>query len=60
MKVGVPKELFPFECRVAATPETARRMIEKLGFEVIVESDAGNRGKFSRRQLSRGGMPDRR
>ncbi len=29
MKVGVTKEIYPGECRVAATPETARRLIEK-------------------------------
>jgi NAD(P) transhydrogenase subunit alpha len=46
MKVGVAKELFPGECRVAATPETARRMIEKLGFEVLVESEAGVAASF--------------
>ena len=38
MKVGIVKELFPGERRVAATPETARRIIGKLGFEVVVES----------------------
>ena len=46
MKIGVIKETFPGECRVAATPDTARRMIEKLGFEVIVESDAGESASF--------------
>ena len=47
MKVGVTKELYPGESRVAATPETARRMIDKLGFDVIVESDAGAAASFS-------------
>jgi NAD(P) transhydrogenase subunit alpha len=46
MKVGVAKELYPGECRVAATPETARRMIDKLGFEVLVESEAGLAASF--------------
>ncbi len=46
MKVGITKEIYPGECRVAATPETARRLIEKLGFEVLVESDAGAAASF--------------
>ena len=46
MKVGVTKEIHPGECRVAATPETARRLIEKLGFEVMVESGAGVAASF--------------
>ena len=46
MKVGITKELFPGECRVAATPETARRLIEKLEFDVIIESGAGAAASF--------------
>ena len=46
MKVGVIKEIFPGECRVAATPETARRLIEKQGFEVTVETGAGDLASF--------------
>ncbi len=46
MKVGVTKEIYPGECRVAATPETARRLIEKQGFEVTVESGAGALASF--------------
>ena len=46
MKVGVAKEVYPGECRVAATPETAHRIIEKLGFEVLIESEAGLAASF--------------
>ncbi|MCA9139350.1 MAG: Re/Si-specific NAD(P)(+) transhydrogenase subunit alpha [Planctomycetales bacterium] len=46
MKVGVIKETYPGECRVAATPETARRLIEKLGFQVVVEAGAGDAASF--------------
>ena len=46
MKVGVTKEIYPGECRVAATPETARRLIEKFGFDVILESEAGAAASF--------------
>ncbi len=46
MKVGITKEIYPGECRVAATPETARRLIEKLGFEVLIETGAGEAASF--------------
>ena len=46
MKVGISKEIADGERRVAATPETARRLIEKLGFDVIVESGAGQPASF--------------
>lgn len=45
MKVGIPKEIHPGECRVAATPDTAKRLI-KLGFEVLIESGAGELASF--------------
>ncbi|MFO0573797.1 MAG: Re/Si-specific NAD(P)(+) transhydrogenase subunit alpha [Polyangia bacterium] len=40
MKVGIVKEVRPGERRVAATPETAGKLV-KLGFEVVLESGAG-------------------
>lgn len=46
MKVGVVKETHPGERRVAATPETARRLIQALGFEVAVEAGAGAAASF--------------
>jgi NAD(P) transhydrogenase subunit alpha len=45
MKVGIPKEVFLNECRVAATPDTAKRL-QKLGFEVLVEAGAGQAANF--------------
>jgi NAD(P) transhydrogenase subunit alpha len=45
MKVGVPKEVRRGERRVAATPETVSRLV-KLGFEVLVEKDAGAGASF--------------
>ncbi|MEN9944042.1 MAG: transhydrogenase (AB-specific), alpha subunit, partial [Bacteroidota bacterium] len=45
MKVGIPLELLPNESRVAATPKTVERLI-KQGFEVAVQSNAGNRSNF--------------
>ena len=47
MKIGVPKEIVPAECRVAGTPETARRLIEKLGFHVAIERGAGDSASFT-------------
>jgi H+-translocating NAD(P) transhydrogenase subunit alpha len=46
LRVGIPKEIRAGECRVAATPDTAKRL-QKLGFEVSIESGAGNAANFS-------------
>ena len=46
MKIGVPKEVHAGEQRVALTPETAGR-IQKLGFELTIESGAGGAAQFS-------------
>lgn len=40
MKIGIPKETFSNETRVAAVPETVAKMV-KAGMEVIVENGAG-------------------
>ncbi|NUN13965.1 MAG: Re/Si-specific NAD(P)(+) transhydrogenase subunit alpha [Myxococcales bacterium] len=40
MKVGIPKEIVPGERRVAGVTKTVERL-KKLGFEVLVESGAG-------------------
>lgn len=45
MRIGIPKEQFAGETRVAATPTTVTQLI-KLGFEVAVESGAGLLAKF--------------
>tara|TARA_R110002049_G_scaffold2750_2_gene21377 strand:- start:79953 stop:81488 length:1536 start_codon:yes stop_codon:yes gene_type:complete len=50
MKVGIPKEIFVGERRVAATPETARKLIQRLEFEVVVETGAGDAASFPDRQ----------
>ena len=46
MKIGVPKEVFANERRVATTPDTAKRL-QKLGFTVLVEAGAGIKADFS-------------
>jgi H+-translocating NAD(P) transhydrogenase subunit alpha len=40
MLIGIPKEIMVQENRVAALPETVEKFV-KLGFEVMVESNAG-------------------
>jgi NAD(P) transhydrogenase subunit alpha len=45
MRIGVPTEVHLGERRVAATPETTRRLI-KLGFEVAVQAGAGAGAAF--------------
>ena len=46
MMIGIPKETFPFERRVAAVPEVVEKLI-KLGFMTSVESGAGEGANFS-------------
>ncbi len=46
MKVGIPKEIYPHESRVAAVPDTVHK-IRKLGFDVVVEAGAGDASAFA-------------
>ncbi len=46
MKIAIPKERRPYEKRVAATPETTKKYVS-MGFEVVVESDAGILSRFT-------------
>ncbi|MBN6710671.1 Re/Si-specific NAD(P)(+) transhydrogenase subunit alpha [Haemophilus haemoglobinophilus] len=45
MLIGVPRELLDNESRVAATPKTVQQIL-KLGFEVLVEKNAGFNASF--------------
>ena len=45
MRIGVPKERFANETRVAATPKTVEQLL-KLGFTVAIESGAGKLASF--------------
>lgn len=45
-RIGVPKETFPLEKRVATVPDVVEKLI-KLGFQVAVESGAGEAANFS-------------
>ncbi len=43
--IGVPREVFPGEKRVATVPEVVEKLI-KLGFRVLVETGAGDAANF--------------
>ena len=45
-RIGVPRETFPGEKRVATVPDVVEKLI-KLGFAVTVESGAGDAANFS-------------
>ncbi len=45
-RIGVPREIFPGEKRVATVPEVVEKLI-KLGFSVVVESGAGDAANCS-------------
>ena len=45
--IGVPKEIFPNEKRVAITPETVERMVKKHGMTFQIESGAGEQASLS-------------
>jgi len=45
MQIGVPKETLAGESRVAASPSSVEQLL-KLGFEVVIESNAGEKASF--------------
>lgn len=47
-KIGVPRESFDQECRVAMTPDTAQKL-QKLGFDLLLETGAGAKADFADR-----------
>tara|TARA_Y100000589_G_scaffold332223_1_gene390496 strand:- start:3270 stop:4838 length:1569 start_codon:yes stop_codon:yes gene_type:complete len=55
MKIGIPKEIYPGEKRVATTPEVAKQLI-KLGFDVAIESGAGVNANLSDEMYSSVGV----
>jgi NAD(P) transhydrogenase subunit alpha len=60
MKIGVPKERRPSEKRVAASPETVKKLAA-MGIEVIVEKEAGQASFFPDRFYQEAGarmVPD--
>src|SRR5574337_2208169 len=45
-RIGVPREIFPGEKRVATVPDVVEKLI-KLGFTVAIESGTGDAANFS-------------
>lgn len=45
MKIAIPKEVKPGECRVATTPEVVTHL-QKLGYTIAIESGAGEKAKY--------------
>ncbi|MGZ3941342.1 MAG: Re/Si-specific NAD(P)(+) transhydrogenase subunit alpha, partial [Bacteroidia bacterium] len=54
MKVGIPSEITPGELRVAATPKTVKRL-QKQGFEVYIQHNAGVKANFSDKDFEEAG-----
>ncbi len=54
MQIAVLKEKRPYETRVAATPETVKKLIA-LGFSVIVEKGAGDNSQYPDSQYEAAG-----
>ena len=46
MKIGIPAEVREYECRVAATPETVKKIIA-CGCQVLVQKGAGERASIT-------------
>ncbi len=46
MMIGAPKEVFDGEARVAITPDSAKQL-QKLGYDVAIETGAGAAARFS-------------
>ena len=49
MKIGIPKEIYPGEKRVAGSPKLVQKLI-KLGYEVNIETGAGESAHVSDQQ----------
>lgn len=54
LTVGVPKEIFPNEKRVAISPTAVVNLVKK-GFTVNIEKDAGVEAKFTNAELEKAG-----
>ena len=54
MKIGIPKEIYPGEKRVAGSPKLVQKLI-KLGYDVMVETGAGDAAHVSNQQWTDAG-----
>jgi NAD(P) transhydrogenase subunit alpha len=55
MRIGVPREVFAGEARVALTPDSARQL-QKLGHECLVQAGAGLAAGFSDESYAEAGV----
>ena len=58
--IGIPTEIYPNEARVAATPDTVKKL-QKLGFDIVVQSGAGEAANFTDEAYQKAGcriIPD--
>ena len=54
MQIGIPRETYPEEYRVAVTPEVVTHLIQ-LGFTVKLETNAGHAASFSDKAYTESG-----
>ena len=54
LTIGIPKESFPNERRVAISP-AAVKTLTKAGFSVVIENEAGSEAKFSNSEYEASG-----
>lgn len=55
MLIGIPKERFEGEKRVATTPEAAQQL-QKLGYDIAIETGAGETAKFRDKDYEAAGV----
>ncbi|MEM7440527.1 MAG: Re/Si-specific NAD(P)(+) transhydrogenase subunit alpha [Pseudomonadota bacterium] len=55
MRIGTPKEVAEGEARVAMTPDSAAQL-QKLGYECVIESGAGDAARFSDQDYKNAGV----
>ena len=56
VRIGIPKEAASDQTRVAATPDTAKKLM-KLGYELCIEADAGAQATYFDEQYEAIGVP---
>jgi NAD(P) transhydrogenase subunit alpha len=54
MQIGVPKERLAGETRVAASPTSVGQLL-KLGFDILIETDAGEKASFDNQSFEAAG-----
>ena len=55
MRIGIPTEIRPGETRVAATPETVKKLVGATLHSVVVQSGAGAAADITDRAFEAGG-----